>query len=424
MLEVTSRDKRQEESRIAWIKNKCCGSIVASTGFGKTRIGLKCLKSVIDKYPQMRFIVVVPTDNLKDQWTIQLDAWELGLNGEVVVINTASTHKYQTDILVIDEIHRAAATTLVNIFNTIQYKYILGLTATFERLDGRQKEVVEKKCPVIDRISLQEALINGWVSLYKEYQVLLEVDDIDTLKQLNKEFQSHFEFFNFQFDRIMKLLGPKGFVERSKLRDEMCGPNATEEQRKQMFKNITFHSQRFMSVLQARKKFINNHPKKIEVARKIIEARPFSKIITFSNTIAMAEQIGYGEVYSGKDTKKRARTNLEAFNQITGGAVIHTSKKLDEGADIKGLSVAIMLGIDSSEIKATQRRGRCIRWEEGKQAEIFNLIIKDSVEMSWFANSHKHSSYITIDEEGLDDVLAGKEPKPYTKKVKEFTFRF
>lgn len=282
---------------------------------------------------------------------------------------------------------------------------------------------MEKYCPVIDRITLQEALLNNWIASYKEYQVLLEVDDIDTLKQLNKEFTSHFEFFNFQFDRIMKLVGPNGFIERARLRDEMCGPNAAEEKRKAIFKSITFHAQRFMQVLQARKKFINNHPKKVEVARKIIEARPFSKIITFSNNIKMAESIGIGGVWSGKDSKKKSRTNLAEFNLQTTG-VLNTIQKANEGMDVKGLSVAIMLGIDSSEIKATQRRGRVIRFEEGKQAEIFNLVIKDSVEQEWFKNSHKNSSYITIDEDGLNEVLNGKEPEPYVKKVKDFTFRF
>ncbi|MBF1218667.1 MAG: hypothetical protein HXM16_01050, partial [Fusobacterium periodonticum] len=56
-----------------------------------------------------------------------------------------------------------------------------------------------KYCPVIDKITVQEALLNGWVSKFKEYLVLIDVDDIDKYKQLNKEFTSHFEFFNFDF---------------------------------------------------------------------------------------------------------------------------------------------------------------------------------------------------------------------------------
>jgi hypothetical protein len=34
LFKIISRDDRQEESRIKWIKNKCCGTLVACTGFG------------------------------------------------------------------------------------------------------------------------------------------------------------------------------------------------------------------------------------------------------------------------------------------------------------------------------------------------------------------------------------------------------
>lgn len=67
---------------------------------------------------------------------------------------------------------------------------------------------------------------------------------------------------------------------------------------------------------------------------------------------------------------------------------------------------------------------RVIRKEEDKVAEIFNLVIDDSIETKWFANSHSSTEYITIDEKGLEDVLAGKEPEPYVRKIKDFTFRF
>lgn len=93
-------------------------------------------------------------------------------------------------------------------------------------------------------------------------------------------------------------------------------------------------------------------------------------------------------------------------------------------ADIAGLSVAIVLGRDSSETKSIQRRGRVVRKEGDKMAEIFNLVIDQTVETKWFSASHSSTEYITIDEEGLEDVLEGRDPKPYVKKIKDFTFRY
>lgn len=417
-----TRDERQEIARVKWIKSKCVGTLVQPTGCGKTTSALKCLKSVINKYPSMKILVVVPTDNLKIQWRQQLDNWGMEFNADVQVINTVIKHNWNIDILVLDECHRYAASTFQQVFKTVNYRYILGLTATFERLDGKQ-EIISKYCPVIDEITLLEAKLNNWISSYKEYLVILDTDDIDIYKEYNKSFISSFESFNFDWNLAMSCIGPKGFIERANYRDKLC-PNGSEDQRKNLFKSITFNSMNFMRMIQKRKAYINNHPKKIEIARKIIEARSNSKIITFSNNIKMAESIGMnGQVYTGKDSKVKARANLEDFNNAKTG-LIHSVSKLNEGADIKGLSVAIILGLDSSEIKAVQRRGRCIRFEKGKTAEIFNLVINQTVELEWFRNGHPNNDYITIDEQGLYDVLAGKEPKPYVKHIKDFTFRY
>lgn len=417
-----TRDERQEIARVKWIKSRCKGTLVQPTGCGKTTSALKCLKSVINKYPSIRILVVVPTDNLKNQWRQQLDNWGMEFNADVQVINTVVKHNWTIDILVLDECHRYAASTFQQVFKTVNYKYILGLTATFERLDGKQ-EIVSKYCPVIDEITLLEAKLNNWIASYKEYLVILDTDDIDIYKEYNKSFISSFESFNFDWNLAMSCIGPKGFIERAKYRDKLC-PNGSEEQRKNLFKSITFNSMNFMRMIQKRKAYINNHPKKIEIARKIIEARSNSKIITFSNNIKMAESIGMnGQVYTGKDSKAKARANLEDFNNAKIG-LIHSVSKLNEGADIKGLSVAIILGLDSSEIKAVQRRGRCIRFEKDKTAEIFNLVINQTVELEWFRNGHPNNDYITIDEQGLEDVLAGREPKPYVKHIKDFTFRY
>lgn len=344
------------------------------------------------------------------------------MNCQVIVVNTAIKNAYSCDLLVIDEIQRIAADTFRQVFDVIQYKLILGLTATFERLDGKHK-ILEQYCPICDEVPLTECLLNGWVAPYKVYQVLIDVNDIEEYQQYNKEFVEHFGFFSFDWNKVMSCLGPKGFIGRAKLRDEMC-PNGTEEQRKQMFQQITFHATAFSRALQKRKAFVNNHPEKIRLAQKIIEARPFSKIITFSNNVKMAESIGMGgKVYTGKTSKKKGRTTIEEFNQCTTG-VLHSCQKCNEGVNVKGLSVGIVLGLDSSELKSTQRIGRVCRFESGKEAEMFYLVINNTIECEWARRSLNKQQYINIDEKGLEDVLEGKEPQPYMKKVKQFQFRF
>lgn len=415
-----TRDERQELCIKKWLSNKGKGVVIAGTGFGKTRVGTNIIKGILNKDLTRKILVVVPTIALKEQWISTLDILGFSLNCDVEVINTVITKEWECDLLIIDEIHMIFADTFKQVFSKVKYKWILGLTATLERLDGKHI-ICKQYCPVIDNIPISECLANGWVSFYNEYQVIIDVDDIDVYKEYNKKFTADFEFFSFDWDKVNKCTGPNGYKYRYALSKEMCPNN--EEERKKIFTQITYHATSLMRVIQQRKSFINNHPKKLELCRKIIESRSSSKIITFSGSIKMAESIGIGEVYSGKVSKKKGRTTIEEFSNKSSG-VLNTIKRADAGIDIPGLSVAIIIGTDSSPIKAVQRLGRTIRFEDGKKAEIFNIVINDTVELKWFSNSHANQPYITIDEDGLNDVLQGKEPKPYVKKIKDFTFRY
>lgn len=417
-----TRTERQQEAIKYWIKAKGKGTIEGCTGVGKTRIGLMTIKALLKKYPQFRVLVVVPTVALKEQWQVQLDDWGFTFNSEVQVINTVIKHKWNCDLLIIDECHRVNSNDFSQIFSCVQYKLILGLTATFERLDGKHI-IMQKYCPIVDKISFMEALANGWVSDYKEYVVLIDVDNIDEYKEYNKEWLEHFEFFQFKFELAMSLIGKDGWKAMLKLRDEMYKGNDTEVKKK-VLQNINYHSAGFIRTLTKRKAFINNHPKKIEIAKKIIEARSNKKIITFSNNVKMAEAIRIGDVYTGRVSKKRSSTIIEDFSRESKG-VLNTVKRADEGIDIPGLSVAIILGTDSSETKARQRRGRIVRKEGNKIAEVFYIVIKDTIEEKWVKNSHKtDGNFITIDEKGLEQVLRGEQPEIYKKKTTEFMFRF
>lgn len=168
-------------------------------------------------------------------------------------------------------------------------------------------------------------------------------------------------------------------------------------------------------MLKARKDYIMNHPKKIEITRKILAHRQDKKAITFSATIKQAEKIGGGLVVHSGNTKKKNRITMAEFASFKTGAV-HTAKSLDEGVDIKGLNLAIVLCNNSSSTQKTQRVGRVIRYEEGKEAEIFTLVLKSTVEESWFLNSNTGKSYMEITEAELDDVL---KYKPIDNSVEE-----
>jgi superfamily II DNA or RNA helicase len=376
-----TRDERQEESLKAWLQNKGKGCIEGCTGYGKTRIGLNAIETVRKRYPELSVIVVVPTDVLRTQWLEQLDQRGLGWNCKVQIINTASKTIDQCDLLILDEVHKFAADQFSHVFKTVKYKHVLGLTATIERLDGKH-ELIKKYCPVVDTVTIEVAKANGWVSEFTEYQVIVSAEDIDIYRDYNKEFVQHFEFFDFDFGLAMSMIGPKGLTNRLNYRDQLC-PNGSKEEKSKVLKEIMYHSMGFMHALQNRKKFIHNHPQKIEVAREIIKHRADKKIITFSANTKMAEAIGVGYVYTGKEGKKKNRITIDEFKQLDKG-VINSCKLAIEGFDCPGLSVGIVMGVDSSATKAIQSTGRVVRKEGSKYAEMFTLVMENTVEQEWF----------------------------------------
>lgn len=414
-----TRDQRQEEAVKKWLEAKGKATIVAATGFGKTRTAVKVIKKLRVKYPNLSVLIVVPTDLLKKQWSAELLNWNIEYNTEVKVMMGASKKQLECDLLIIDEAHRINSECISSIFENTKFKLILGLTATFERLDGRH-EILAKYAPVCDTITLHDALLNGWISKYKDYVVLLDVPDIDIYKGYNKEFIQHFEYFNFNWPLVMSMIGKNGFINRAKYRDEICkDPSKSKE----VFKDITYHATAFMRALQNRKKFVFNHPEKIRVAEEIIAARPNSKIITFSANVSMAESFKEGYVYTGKNGKKKNRATLEEFAMWPSGC-LHTCRLAEEGLDLPELSVGIMLGVNSSKTKQIQTLGRVVRLNKDKTAEFFTIVINNTVETEWMNNSRSDNNFEVIDEANLMKVLRGEPYETYKKNIQKFVYRF
>lgn len=414
-----SRTERQEQGVQRWVDNKLCGTLNWATGVGKTRGGLMAISRFLKKNPTKSVIVVVPSEPIQRQWNQELIDWNLFQQCSVKTMSDTSVNKYSCTLLVIDEIHKVGAPTLLNIFKNVQYIVILGLTATFERLDGKD-EIISKKCPIVDTISVEEAIENKWLADYREYEVLIEPEDIDVYKEVNKEFYEHFSFFNYDFNLAMKCA--TDWKRRSELAKERCKEDQSEDF-KTVNKQILVHAMGFSRTLQARKKYIYNHPKKIELTNLILENRQDKKCITFSATIAMAEKIKYGAVYSGKDSAKKGRMSLQEFVQQDGG-VLNTVMKLNEGFNCPDISVSVILGFNSSSTTKKQRVGRVIRQKEGKVAEVFTLVLKGTVEEEWFRKSTNSGRYIPISEENLIDVLQGRPFNPKKKKQTKMIFRF
>jgi superfamily II DNA or RNA helicase len=202
--EKDERTKRQFQSIIKWLHNKAQGTIQATTGLGKTRIALEAIKLFKRNDNDRKVIVIVPTIPLKEQWKKLLIDWEVDNNSEVYVINSAVKDYRDTDLLIIDEIHRMASKTFKAIFDVVNYKFLLGLTATFERLDGKHS-ILSKYAPIVDDIPLRLVRAKGWSAPYRHYNlgVTMSAEEKAVYERMSDTFNAAMDKFGRDF-QLMK----------------------------------------------------------------------------------------------------------------------------------------------------------------------------------------------------------------------------
>lgn len=387
------RTTRQKIGIRKWINAGGKGCLEWGTGVGKTFGSLMVVKSLYSKNPKLKVIIAVPTEVLKEQWNRELSKHNLFHICLVEIYNTIIKNSYDVDLLIVDECHLSCSDQFINIYECIKYRYLLGLTATWERLDGFQFRL-EKYMKICDTITLTDALQNGWVSPYRNYKVLINVD-LSEYDKVNYKFQSIFAVFGHDFKLIMGLL-------QNPRKVSIWAKNHGYEE-----KQIRGYLAAFMKLLKSRKTFVMSHPKKFEIANKILDYRADKKCIIFSATVKDAEKFrNRALILHSQRKKSENKKTLEQFNNMSIG-VISSPKALNAGVDVKGLSVGIGITCDSSITTFTQKCGRVCRWEEGKTAEMFTLIIANTIEETWYNNCNKGQTFMTITEQQLDTILKG-----------------
>lgn len=262
------------------------------------------IKKLQKKNPNRKTLVVVPTIQLKQQWEAELKQFNIG-NTEVLVINTVVLQKVtkRVDFLILDEIHRFAANEFVKVFTLIQYRFILGLTATIQRLDGKDSILVSH-APVIDTISLSEARVNGWISDYIEYNYGINMSPSDeaAYEKLTTAYQKYFKLFGFDFELAMKCQAGKaktpGGVDGPASRELYATVMGWDPIRDRNDKthpwhpdNIAGYAMKFGKYMRLRKEYLYNAQCKVDAAIDLINHFSGKKVITFSESTSFADRV-------------------------------------------------------------------------------------------------------------------------------------
>lgn len=451
--------ERQVEQVQTWITDGCSGTLEAVTGFGKTYMAILAIQRLHRKYPNVKVDVVVPKINLLDDWinprTGHLRKHHLN-NVEVFVVNTYCRFgRRNIGLLIVDEVHNYASEEFSKVFQvagcvkkaerTKQDVYILGLSATLERLDGKHK-LIEEYAPIFDRVTMEEAKREGYISNYQIYNLGLTLNDKDQEEytKWHNIFNNSFGKFNHNFNLAMACA--KGMNQLSEVTVEI--PTDTQERaisrtmtktskewiwwysqyqewdgQKDSFwspSNISKYAQQFMTSMRNRKTFIYRAEVKFETVLNLVNTFPVKTMI-FSEDTTFADRIteaigstcksyhtkieGYIETIEVFDKKGRVSSKpkrvskkevlhrtLESFKSKSGIKQISSVRALNEGFDYEGVQLGIMASYNSSKRDDTQRSGRTSRKDYenlDKNAIIVNLYIKDSQEEKWLREKQR-----------------------------------
>lgn len=417
---------RQLRGGVKWINNGAKGTFTWATGVGKTFITLILIRKMQKKNPNRTATVIVPTIQLKDQWIEELKSFGLS-NVNVFVINTVVLRNQQitTDMLILDEVHRYGSEEFSKVFHLIKYRFILGLTATIERLDGNHV-LLTSYAPVVDSISLSDARQNGYISRYIEFNLGVSFNPEEQKKydNINANYNKYFKMFNFDFDLVMKCQAGKAkspggidgpTVRRSYAMVMGWDPVKHRDDKKHLWHpdNIAGYAVQFGKFMRLRKEMFYDSQSKIEIGKKIISMFPNSKIITFSESTSFADRltaeipqsVAYHSYIDGgkteKEQTKEFKTVLAAENfckknkvdlvglrrkknkvfwrkeikqspssvrrqrllDFSEGKVkiINTAKALDQGFNVKDVEIAVIFSRTSNPTQQIQRTGRSAR---------------------------------------------------------------
>lgn len=417
---------RQLRGGVKFIQNGGRGTLEWCTGMGKTFISILLILKMQKKNPGRNVVVIVPTIQLKEQWEKELGIFKVQ-NTHVYVINTIvlSGLTHQCSFLILDEIHRFASDEFIKVFQLIEFRFILGLTATIKRLDGKHTLLLSH-APVVDTITLTDARTNKWISEYLEFNFGVPLDPIEEkeFSKLERGYHKYFSIFGYDFDLARKCqLGKAkkpGQLDGPSIRQAFAQVNGWDPIKDSSNKqhvyhpdNIAGYAQKFGKYMRARKEFLYNCESKLKAAQKLSVQFKGKKILSFGESVDFADRLtslvpGSGSYHSGIKSEtvkvpvvKSFKTTQSAekyYNRNIGvienlkhvgltvkgiknstispsavkrklledfekGIVtqINSAKSLDQGTNIKDIEIAIICSRTSNPTQQIQRIGRSTR---------------------------------------------------------------
>ena len=385
----------------AWVQNKCVGSVIFSTGTGKTEIAFECARRMADivlttdrssnflstakkinlKHFTILFLVpriVLIGQNVERLIKYGLSPENIGIYfGERKDIREITISTYQSvinnldlirksDLVILDEIHLISETAseyskIFAVIANAPNMGVLGLTATIDETDPKYSTIMSI-APPVKKYMIRDAVNDGRLAkpqiipqmvTFTSHEQAIYDDTSRHIRELSRKLGQ----FN---PGIISMMLTKGGY-RAKLA-------------KSWFQNVRI-----------RKELLSTAINKLYAVIKIVKEHPHEPIMIFSETISSikqleemltANEIKANVIHNGISISKRKEILKRWGKEFYPLLSVHT---LEIGYDIPHVRIAIIIANSSNVNQIAQRIGRVIRKSIGKNdALIYIVYVKDT----------------------------------------------
>ncbi|HJU59033.1 MAG TPA: DEAD/DEAH box helicase [Nitrososphaeraceae archaeon] len=380
------RDQREAVNE--WINRKGKGSIIYSTGTGKTEIAFECARKIasliVEQNPQTVFkiLFLVPRivlieQNIKRLIKYGIKKEKIGVYyGEKKDIKEITFSTYQSiiknfdlikqsDMIILDEMHMVSETakkfsTIFDVLRDNPDKLILGLTATIDEDDLRYSKIMNL-IPPIKKYMMREAVNDGRLSepkiIFKPVRMNFEErklyeETTSTIREISLKLKSSNPLI---ISKLLKTGGPRARLAK-----------------------LWFES------VYKRKKLLTETNSKLIESVNIVKNHPTEKIMIFSETIESIDKISESlkknkipsKIIHNKVKTKERQEILNVWGKNF--FVLLSVHTLEIGFDIPSVGIAIIVSNTKNMHQLIQRIGRVIRKTDEKTQSLIYVVYVDN----------------------------------------------
>lgn len=369
----------QEEALDKWYSNGNRGVIVLPTGAGKTFLALEAMRELMTTT-----LIVVPTLSLMHQWRAKISEYlgvipgQLGGGKKEIKGITVSTYdsahlnlrmiRDKFGLIVFDEVHHLPAPSYRTIALGSISPYRMGLTATLERSDELHEMIPRLVGEEVFRLSPDE--LKGYLADYEIKRIYVD---------LTEEERAEYEKLR---DKYLSYLRSRNIKFRS----------GRDFEKLVLASGKDVKAREALIAHQKSRKIVFNAEGKLRALEKILKKHEKDQIIIFSEYTSLVEEIGERfliPVITHRTRKEEREFILEGFSkgEIT---KIASGKVLDEGFDVQGARIGVVISGSGQRRQYIQRLGRLLRPMDGKRAILYEIVSRRTAEVSTAARRRRN----------------------------------